>query len=127
MSIFLNLQAGVMESLLAFPCCRLRSKAGRTASTMEADLGAFAEAISDLDTSLLLKRLYLPTHLAPWSLTVDRRVSSSISHLLSSCANRGVDVVFEDGEEKLGGSFLPLSTIEYAKKLKAEQETADGA
>jgi hypothetical protein len=66
-----------------------------------------------------LTRLSLPTGLRTSTTSL---LVAAVEGVMEACANRDVEVVFEDGEDKLGGSFLPLSTIEYAKKLRAEQE-----
>jgi hypothetical protein len=65
--------------------------------------------------------------LYPSRVHLKANLPSASQRLVEICENRNVEVVFEDGEEELGGSFLPLTTIEYAKKLRAEQAAAGGA
>jgi hypothetical protein len=118
------------ETTPLFQHCRVRATASSlSASGTPARLEAFAATLRNFDPpSRLLSRLSLPSTLRALPLALDYALSSAATdHVVAACESKGVEVVFEDGEEKLGGSFLPLSTVEYAKKLRAEQAAAGGA
>jgi hypothetical protein len=117
------------ETTLLFQHCRVRATASSlSASGTPARLEAFAATLRTFNPPYgRLSRLSLPSTLRALPFSLDCALSSATDHVVAACELRGVEVVFEDGEEKLGGSFLPITTIEYAKKLRAEQEKADGA
>jgi hypothetical protein len=91
---------------------------GERASHLE-DL---ADLLNNLDPmTSRLKRLSLPVDYDPF---VQDPPSSSpaVLHVISTAATGNVEVVFEEGEAEIGGAFVPLSTVEYAKRFRAEQE-----
>jgi hypothetical protein len=107
--------------------CRIRDL-GDSLETTSMVLGRVSDTISKSDRStFFLSRLSLPVTLYPSGLHLKVTLPSATQRVVEICEKRHVEVVLEDEEEELGGSFLPLSTVEYAKKLRAEQEKADGA
>lgn len=108
------------EDALHFACYRLRHRFRLSSPT---PFRLLSRAIADCESQRLrLSRLSLP----PTLLTLaEHEVAEALDTLVTVASQRGIAVVVEEGENKLGGSFLPLSTIEYARKLRAEQEKAE--
>jgi hypothetical protein len=123
----------IHDLLLLFTHIRMRSApknivaAMRVASGLE-ELAETLYSCQDKSTFRLV-RLSLPTELDPANV-VDYAHGSALEFaveaVLETCADHDVEVVFEDGEEQEGGSFLPLRTVEWAKTMRRAEGEGNG-
>lgn len=105
--------------------CRVRAILDRIDSVgVIQGLEAVAAAIDNTDPlSLRLSRLSRRTSLSPVRLpsTPTSNTPAAVQAVLQACNKRGVEVIFEDGNDTLGAPFLSVSALKYAKQLEVER------
>jgi hypothetical protein len=116
---------GALSHIHLFDACRFRNLDAKCPETAESLYELTLTLRKSQYPSFRLSRLLLPTAFS--SSPLHPALKSAMEDLSQTCDERGVEIVFEDGEEKLGGSFLPLSTVEYAKELRAERIKGENA
>lgn len=106
--------------------CRLRNTWESPGGNSVPGFQRLAAAIAGVDSSILrLRRLSLPPDFLAVIKSEYEEVATAAAAVLDAASAKGIEVVYEDGEEEYGGSFLSFDTIEYARKLGTEQEQTE--